>query len=82
MCVLYKLEVVEFSEKSGNRSAEGEYRVSEKLHRVRDWRKKKRQLPKLPGPAKTHKSLLMLLIFFRVELTGCTQVIIEAIQDG
>ena len=42
----FKLKVAELAIKNGNRSAGREYGVSEKL--VRDWRKKKTELAKLP----------------------------------
>ena len=41
-----KLKVVEFAEKYGNRAAEHEYTISEKL--VRDWRKAKESLLEMP----------------------------------
>ena len=41
-----KLKVVEFAEKYGNRAAEREYTISEKL--VRDWRKAKESLLEMP----------------------------------
>ena len=49
----FKLQVVEFAEKSGNRSAGREYSVSEKL--VRDWRKKKTDLTALPKLARSQR---------------------------
>ena len=42
----FKLKVVELAMKNGNRSAGREYGVNEKL--VRDWRKRKTKLEKLP----------------------------------
>lgn len=44
--VIFKLKVVNFAEIHGNRAAEREHSVSEKL--VRDWRKQKDTLEKLP----------------------------------
>ena len=42
----FKLKVVEFVEECGNRAAEHEYTISEKL--VRDWRKAKESLLDMP----------------------------------
>ena len=42
----FKLKVVSYAEEFGNRSAEREYGVSEKV--VRDWRKKKDDLNDMP----------------------------------
>ena len=43
----FKLKVVEYAEKYGNRCGERVFDVCEKL--IRDWRKKKAELQSLPG---------------------------------
>ena len=43
----FKLEVVEYAEKHGNRCGERAFDVCEKL--IRDWRKKKAELQSLPA---------------------------------
>ena len=49
--VSFKLKVIDSAEKSSNRRASREYGVNEKL--VRDWRKKKNELLKMPKTAKS-----------------------------
>ena len=49
----FKLKVAELAIKNGNRSAGREYGVSEKL--VRDWRKKKTELAKLPRAGRSQR---------------------------
>ncbi|CAM1303093.1 Uncharacterised protein r2_g1309 [Pycnogonum litorale] len=49
----FKLKVIEFAEVNGNRAAEREFSVSEKL--VRDWRKLKDTLMEMPKTKRAHR---------------------------
>ena len=49
----FKLQVRNFAENSGNRSAEREFSVSEKL--VRDWRKQKTELASRPHTSRRYE---------------------------
>ena len=50
---VFKLMVVEFAEEYGNRTAEREYTISEKV--VRDWRKAKESLLDMPKTKKARQ---------------------------